>query len=275
MSEQMCISFGNNSLAFEYDTPQVKELLYFLYQYIPTDLAIVPHVTYHMTCQNNEYTTYRDEELLYQGNSKAQLCNMLLGDALYQLAYECHAGLFLHAGGVVKQGKSIIFPGSSGAGKTTLAIWLLRQGFDYLTDEAVFIPLDSSMAYGFTRPLNVKTHAKPVLSTLFDFEKHKADILSTSISSLIPPSKFGQIYQPNFAPLKSIIFPKYQAKTEFRLKRLSKAKAGLRLLQTLINARNLPQHGFYQVTRLADMVPMYEMRYANFRQLETVNLNEL
>jgi hypothetical protein len=35
----------------------------------------------------------------------------------------------------------------------------------------------------------------------------------------------------------------------------------------LINARNLPEHGFAQVARLARKVPAYRMTYSSFAQL--------
>ena len=55
---------------------------------------------------------------------------------------------------------------------------------------------------------------------------------------------------------------------EFELRRLSRAQAGLELMQCLINARNLPDHGFPEVTRLARAMPAYKMTYANFAQIE-------
>jgi hypothetical protein len=36
----------------------------------------------------------------------------------------------------------------------------------------------------------------------------------------------------------------------------------------LINARNLPEHGFLEVTRLARTVPAFSLRYGDFAQLE-------
>jgi hypothetical protein len=39
-------------------------------------------------------------------------------------------------------------------------------------------------------------------------------------------------------------------------------------MQCLINARNLPDHGFPEITRLARSVPAYKMTYANFVQVE-------
>lgn len=48
---------------------------------------------------------------------------------------------------------------------------------------------------------------------------------------------------------------------------MTKAQTGLALMQCLINARNLPGHGFTEISRLAQTVPAYTMRYPGFEQV--------
>jgi len=52
-----------------------------------------------------------------------------------------HQGFFfLHSAGLVSPaGKSYIFPASSGQGKSTLSVYLIRQGYKYLSDDTVFL----------------------------------------------------------------------------------------------------------------------------------------
>jgi hypothetical protein len=38
-------------------------------------------------------------------------------------------------------------------------------------------------------------------------------------------------------------------------------------MQTLVNARNLPEHGFSEITRLVRHIPAYVMRYGSFDQI--------
>ncbi len=45
----------------------------------------------------------------------------------------------LHAAGVYLDGASVLMPGTSGAGKTTLTLALLRGGWDMLSDDMVFL----------------------------------------------------------------------------------------------------------------------------------------
>jgi hypothetical protein len=49
-------------------------------------------------------------------------------------------GLFsVHAAGAVRDGRAIVLPGSTGAGKSTLAVALARAGLEYLGDDMLFL----------------------------------------------------------------------------------------------------------------------------------------
>ncbi|MBE0428765.1 MAG: hypothetical protein IBX61_02710 [Thermoleophilia bacterium] len=49
-------------------------------------------------------------------------------------------GVFpIHAAGLERRGKGVLFPGKSGCGKSTLSLHLLRQGFRLLGDDTVFV----------------------------------------------------------------------------------------------------------------------------------------
>jgi hypothetical protein len=49
-------------------------------------------------------------------------------------------GVFpIHAAGLQRNGKGILFPGKSGCGKSTLSLKLLRQGYKLLGDDTVFV----------------------------------------------------------------------------------------------------------------------------------------
>ena len=68
--------------------------------------------------------------------------------------------------------------------------------------------------------------------------------------------------------LALIVFPRYEAGSQFQLVPLTKGQTALRVTECLINARNLPAHGFHEVARLTRTVRSYEMRYSDFIQLE-------
>jgi len=76
-------------------------------------------------------------------------------------------------------------------------------------------------------------------------------------------------------PVSMILFPHYQADGEFDWQVLSPAQTGLELMQFLINARNLPAHGFGEVARLARKSKAYKFTYSSFDQIEDLLFKSL
>ncbi len=63
----------------------------------------------------------------------------------------------LHAAAFSEKGKAILIPGTSGVGKSTLSVALLRANFDYLTDDMVFLRRgpDGVVAQGLVEDVDV------------------------------------------------------------------------------------------------------------------------
>ena len=157
--------------------------------------------------------------------------------------------------------------GENGAGKTTLTAWLVGRGLDYLTDELVFVPYGSNTMQTFTRPLNLKNPSRAVLENQINFEGQAAHILSDHQADLISPTLLKLDNTLSEPPLNLIIFPRCQPGGDFVWRPLSRAQAGLELMQCLVNARNLSGYGFAEIARLARAAPAYQMRYADFAQV--------
>jgi hypothetical protein len=79
-----------------------------------------------------------------------------LADALFATQLLLTIGIFetfkrfgrfpLHAGALSRQGRGILLPGTSGAGKSTTTVALVRAGFDFLGDDTVFLSSPSEPA---------------------------------------------------------------------------------------------------------------------------------
>ena len=63
----------------------------------------------------------------------------------------------LHAAGFSENGRAILIPGTSGVGKSTLSVALLRANFDYLSDDMVFLGSrpDGVVARGLVEDVDV------------------------------------------------------------------------------------------------------------------------
>jgi hypothetical protein len=262
------ISFANNTIAITYSGALPARIVDFLYRYVPANGSTPPHLTYRLLPADipNRVRLYQGEVFIYE-DSPELVAELLLGESCYHLAAQSQSGLLFHAAGLAKAGAGLLLPGQTGAGKSTLTTWLLTQNFDYLTDELIFIPWGTHMMQPLTRPLNLKRSARTVLYPLFDFATQSANILSSPRVDLIPPTLFNPAVPLRQASLSLIIFPHYQPDSDFTLRPLSRAQAGLELMRCLINARNLAGQGFSEVTRLVKAIPAYKLSYTNFEQI--------
>jgi hypothetical protein len=265
------ISFASSVLEVLYHGPAAQEVIDFLYSYLPEgdcDLPadFSPHFTYRLDAngEGGKLRLYTRENLELETDSRAEMAVHLINQSCYHLAYHSQGGLLIHAAYLSWAGKGILLPGKTGQGKSTLAAWLIRQGYDYLTDELVYIPSGALDCQGLTRPLNLKRGARPLWQPVYGLPENLAGAWRSREVDLVPPGLLGAQRVLPVAPLHAILFPNYQAQGDFDMLSLSRAQAGLSLMQCLINARNLPEHGFPEITRLARQIPAYRLTYANF-----------
>ena len=80
-------------------------------------------------------------------------------DAVTILAY-CEAlmwwqdKVFLHAGGISKEGKTFLFTGGGGVGKTSLVLNFIRRGYEYLGDDWILLG-GNGMVYPLPKPVHI------------------------------------------------------------------------------------------------------------------------
>jgi hypothetical protein len=264
------ISFAGTTLAVEYQGDRPAKIVAFLYRHFAAGSRDAPQVIYRLVSSQGaeKIDLYRNDELLIRSNDEAAVADFLLGNSCYQLAYHSQGGLLFHAAGLTHRGRGLILPGTMGAGKSTLTAWLLTKDFDYLTDEMVFIPAGTVQIQPLTRPLNLKRPARKVLADQCNIYHQAGPFYASATTDLVPPTLLRPDNRFSEPPLRLIIFPRYQAGAAFKLQALSKAQAGLALMECLVNARNLPEHGFPRVIRLARRIPAYKMTYAGFDQID-------
>lgn len=269
MSQTRSISFAGNTITLNFKGQKAARVIDLLYRHLEDGDPETSCFTYYLeeVATSGSVRLQRNQEVLYEGHDEGMAGETLLSDSCYQLAAQSRNGLLFHAAVLGWQGQGILLPGASGAGKSTLTAWLVSHGFDYLSDELAFIPWQTNSIKPLTRPINLKLPSRPILEKRFDFDANKDDMLISPYGYFIPPQRLRDHRLRSEAPLKTIIFPQYRSDSDLDCQPLSKAQAGLALIQTLINARNLPGHGFQETARLARQVPAYTLRYNNFDQI--------
>jgi hypothetical protein len=288
------ISFAGSTVAVEYQGRRAEAIVDYVFRYVGSAGGQVPHRTLCLISDEvggDLRLCESDDDEPRRTTSDGWMAEYLLGRTCYHLADRSRGGLLFHAAGLSWGELGVILPGRIGAGKTTLAAWLLTQGFRYLTDELVFVPHGDDTFKALIRPLNVKPVARPVLRRLFRAvgydragsvrpgQRARSGQLHPPQDGLILSGPTGDLVSPELlsphrplseAGMHLIVFPQYRPDCRLDVTRLTKARAGLALLECLINARNLPQYGFEEVVRLARAVPAYRLTYSDFAQLKDV-----
>jgi hypothetical protein len=182
---------------------------------------------------------------------------------LVRSAFDRMHFLGVHSGGVVYNGKTILFPGQSGKGKSTLTLGCALQGWALLSDEMVFIRPNTPNAHAFPRVLCIKNdgHIFQELDTHHILQQpHIARHINNSIC--ISPQALKTIPQDQPCTIDMIVFPNYHPSDAPKLIPLSPVKSLTRLLQLTYKRTQSPQI-LDTLGHIVETVPSYELTMNN------------
>ena len=265
------ISFDGHKVTVEFRHPEASDLLAFLFADLSEETDHKSNATFLIEKEedsaHDNWKLSRDGDPLFSGECIAGLGVMLMGDVLFHLICDNRKGLAIHAGLVSDDNGSILIPGVSGSGKTSVTTWLVTHGMRYHTDELVTIDLATGAAKAFTRPLNVKTCGVSAIQSIIDLDAVREQLRISREVTMIPHRLVNPDFKADFPGISRIIFPGYIGDSDPGLVRLTGAEAGLELMRSNVIARNLPAHGFNEVTRLVRNIPAYRVHYRHYDDL--------
>lgn len=203
---------------------------------------------------------------LYSGKSLYQLAYILMNEVIFHCIDTNDSHHALHAGCVCKGNNCIILPGKSGNGKSTLTCWLVKNGFQYLSDELVLLGYDGSIL-PMTRPISLKVgpdHKSWLL------EGNRENIITCDTGSMIPHRLLNAKFQRQHPRITCIIYPQFSVDAIPRLQKISPAKSSLYLLQSHVNARNLQGHGISSISTIVRQCKSFTLDYGSFDDLHEI-----
>jgi hypothetical protein len=217
-----------------------------------------------------KYTLTSSSGTLFTGSLNVQCAAVLFDQVIFHLLDQRKNGIALHSGAVVFQGKTILLPGQSGSGKSTVSAWLTSEHCScrcsYLTDELVFLPEnDSDSLVPFPRPLCIKAGAAAAVRAIIP-ENSEEQILADKQGAVVPHRLLNPDFPFLVPPVSLILFPTYQAGSSLRIEKISAARTSALLMTCNVNARNLADHGFRQLVQLARSIPAYQIVYSSFAE---------
>ncbi len=270
-SQRIVVSFSGSAVAIEVADALIAEIVDFLIHPTLRDDSKIPHCTFRVQIAEEDqpiYTLTQDDEQKYLGDSLGSLAEVLQSIVCHELADRSRDGLLLHAAALVDAGRGVLIPGGIGAGKSTLTTWLLSKGLGYMTDELVYIPWGTNELHAYPRPLHLKYPSRAVLTAEnVDYEQSRL-LMSSSFSDMVAVEAFTSHQITHPMPLSLAFFPRYQPQGEAQWQPLSAAQTAQYLMSSLVNARNLPDHGFHEAARLARLAQGVAFQYSHFNQIE-------
>ena len=212
------------------------------------------------------------DQLLQENLSAEDAAVVLMNEVIRAVAENVSQHIAIHAAAVSKNGISLVVPANTGGGKTSLSAWLVSKGFEYLTDELILFAVGEVDFCAFYRPLNIKLSGLEVVKPLTENFSSEQEIKAGNVI-IWPPEFIGnRSSQLNKRSADLLIFPNYQKDSKLIVEPLSPAQTGLELMACNVNARNLEDHGFKQLSDIARLVPGIRLTYSHFWQLEPLLL---
>jgi hypothetical protein len=260
-------ALGGNSVALEWGDPAAGLWVQRLLGCHPFSAACVPVAVYRLHTDPVErgLTVFGGTDCLYRGSDPAGGANAVMEAMMQVWTRSCRDGLMLHAALMSKRGRGLMIGGVSGAGKSSLAAWFIRQGWTYHGDEQMYADANDRHWEGYVRPLCFKGDWASMFRALVTRSESVAKVGG---QTLVAANVFGQEVTPELSVRPGImLFPTFRKGSDFSLKRLPAGQAAIRLVQSILNGGNLIHRGVAQAAGMARACPGYDVTYGHFDQL--------
>jgi len=257
------VSFGGNTVKVISEHPKFANAIQTHFRHCGSQQTNII-ATFHITAiSENHFTAWVDDDTFFSKLDYEQALLVVTNEIITRLNAECKRGLVFHAAAVSDAEDAVILCGRSGSGKSSLAAWLIADGFHYLTDEIIEMPLDGNQIDGLTRSIVLKPDSAFIWQDHLPETKSNGFLLFTDGSAWIDPQLLRPDAVYSTATPCALVFPHYEPDVSLQTKKLTSAEALFRLMQTLVNARNLPGHGMDAAARLARQVKAFDLTYSD------------
>ena len=184
----------------------------------------------------------------------------------------CHQYLILHAAVVERHGMALILPAPPGSGKSTLCAGLVNRGWRLLSDELTMIDPAGPTVAPIPRPVSLKNAS---IEAIRDFAPAAVlgpvvhDTVKGSVAHMQPPVDSVSRASEHVVP-RWVVMPRYQAGSDARLDRLSRARGFMHLSQNAFNYNAHGRRGFELLARVTDLCEFFEFTYSRLEEAEVV-----
>ncbi|WP_446007946.1 hypothetical protein [Candidatus Electrothrix sp.] len=263
------VGFAGLSVEIHYTDNNTLQFLDFLFSDLRassnSDFSGEAILTISQNKEGEHYILTNREGTFFSGPLNVQFAASLFDQVIFHLINHRTDGVALHSAAVAYKGGTILLPGQSGSGKSTVTAWLTSDHCQcrcsYLTDELILLAADdSSTVTPFPRPCCIKPGSLAAIQEILPANRN---IFLDQQGAMLPHRLLNPDFSPLAPPLALLLFPHYQADAPLQVEKISPARTSALLMTCDVNARNLPDHGFHQLVELARSIPAYTITYSN------------
>jgi hypothetical protein len=169
----------------------------------------------------DQHSVYVNGALLARRSTLQASLRAFEGDVQLYVAEMAPERVFVHAGVVGYQGRGILLPGRSFAGKSILVRELVRAGAQYYSDEYAVLDSEGGV-HPYPRPLSIRNERSPGET------KHRVPTVGVRAGG-------------DPLPVGLVVMSVFRSGGEWRPRRLSPGRGALAMLANTVAARRIPQ----------------------------------
>ena len=180
-------------------------------------------------------------------------------------ATQANQYVMIHAAVLERDGRTLVLPGVTGAGKSTLCAALAQRGWRLFSDEFALIRPAEGLVDPWPRPISLKNASIDLIRRWAPAAHLSPPVLNTNkgtVAHLRPPAdsvaRAGEPAMPAW-----IVFPTFAGDAAPRLTRLPRARAFFKLAHCSFNYESLGIRGFTTLSRMIEGCDAYEFTYSS------------
>ena len=267
------ISVGRERLVIESNDPSVVQRFDDLFSGLPGD-PVAPLISVTVDAVRDDQLGGRVHDWVYQtsvGDAVEVIDPDLRVHELWMTRFvnrrklETEPDLLhLHSAAVARGNRAVLLVGRSGGGKSTLAAGLVRNGWDYVTDEQVTIVPRDLILRSYARPLTLRSEVWPQFREL----PSVASVLRMNeaperhLRVEVPPSEIGAVSA--IAGLRSVVVfePRRASGSPARSSAVADVAEALQMLAgTCYDSDRLGRSGIAALVEIACECPAWRLEY--------------
>ncbi|MPZ93383.1 MAG: hypothetical protein GEU96_00445 [Propionibacteriales bacterium] len=191
------------------------------------------------------YALYRDQRRITLATRPEAVAHALAAQINRQaIESSIDDHVLLHAAAATRAGITVILPAEQERGKTTTVAGLLREGYGYVTDEAVALDPSSGRIEPFPKALSIDRGAWPL------FPECRPQSVATGTRQWnVPADRLGAVTERgSVGPPRVVVFPMYAPGNSTRCTLMSRGEGVRELAQATFH---FPRHATRNLRTLA------------------------